>query len=54
MCQSSLINSVSFVFCEFNRLASLNEGKTIILFRSSFQIPQKGTMVSYSSQPMSM
>ena len=40
MCQSSLINSVSFVFCEFNRIASWNEGKTIILVRSSFQIPK--------------
>jgi len=38
MCQSSLINSVSFLFCEFNRVASWNEGKTIILERSSFQI----------------
>jgi hypothetical protein len=26
----SLINAVSFVFCEFNRVASYNEGKTII------------------------
>jgi len=33
-CHSSLINSVSFVFCEFNRVASWNEGKTIILVRS--------------------
>ena len=40
MCWSSLINSVSFVFCKFNRLASWNEGKTIILVRSSFRIPK--------------
>jgi len=40
MCQSSLINPVSFVFCEFNRAANWNEGKTIILVRSSFQIPK--------------
>jgi len=40
MCKCSLINSVSFVFCEFNRIASWNEGKTIIFVWSSFQIPQ--------------
>jgi hypothetical protein len=33
MCQSSLINSVSFLFCEFYRLAKWNEGKTINLIR---------------------
>jgi hypothetical protein len=38
MCQRSLINWVSFVICEFNRIASWNEGKTIILVRASFQI----------------
>ena len=43
MCQSSLINSVSFVFCEFNIVASWNEGKPIILLRSSFQIPNRNT-----------
>ena len=31
---------VSFVFCEFNRVASWNEDKTIILVRSCFQIPK--------------
>ena len=46
MCQRSLINSVSFVFCEFNRVASWNEGKSIILVGSSFQMPI-GTLVSY-------
>ena len=40
MCHSSLINSVSFVFCEFKGVASKNEGKTIILIRSSIQIPK--------------
>jgi len=30
--------SVSLVFREFNRIASRNKGKTIILVRSSFQI----------------
>jgi len=38
MYQTSLINSVSFVFCEFNSIASRNEGKTIICVRSSIQI----------------
>ena len=40
MCQSSLINPVSFMFCEFNRVTSWNEGKSIILMPSSFQIPK--------------
>jgi len=30
---------VSILFCEFNRVTSLNEGKNIILVCSSFQIP---------------
>ena len=38
--QNTLINSVSFLFCEFIRLTSWNDGKTIILVRSSFQIPK--------------
>ena len=38
MCQISLKISLSFLFCEFNRVASRNEGKTIILVRSLFQI----------------
>ena len=33
-------NTVSFVFCEFNRVASWNEGKTIILVQSSIEIPK--------------
>jgi hypothetical protein len=41
MCQSSLLNSVLFVFCEFYRVARWNEGKTIILVRSTFQIPKQ-------------
>jgi len=48
MYQSSLINSVSFVFCVFNRVASGNEGINIILLRSSIQIPKKETQDSYS------
>jgi hypothetical protein len=39
MCQSPLLITVSFVFLEFNRVASRNEGKTIILVWSSFRIP---------------
>jgi len=38
MCQRSLINWVSFVICEFNRIVGWNECKTIILVRASFQI----------------
>ena len=34
MCNNSLINLVSFLFSEFNRVASGNEGETIILVRS--------------------
>ena len=44
MCQSSLINSVSSVFCEFNSVGSWNEGKTTIII-SNFQIE---ILVSYS------
>ena len=40
MHQGTLINLVSFVFCEFNRVARLHEGKTIILVRSPFLIPK--------------
>ena len=40
MWQSSLINSVSFVFSEFSRVASWSEDKSIILVRSIFQIPK--------------
>jgi len=37
---SEFINKlVSFLFCEFKRLPSWNEGKNIILVLSSFQIP---------------
>ena len=37
---SEFINRlVSFVFCEFNRVTSWNEGKNIILVRSSFKFP---------------
>jgi len=44
MCQSSFINSVSFVFCEFNRVGSWNEGKTTIIISNS----QIELLVSYS------
>jgi len=38
---SEVINKiVSFLFCEFNRVASRNEIKTIILVQSTFQIPK--------------
>ena len=40
MCKSLLIISVSFVFCLFNCVVSWNEGKTINLVWSSFQIPK--------------
>ena len=43
MCLRSLIKSVSFVFCEFNRIARWNEGKTIIFVRSSFKFPNRNT-----------
>jgi len=36
---SEFINKQCFIsVCEFNRVASWNEGKTIILERSSFEI----------------
>ena len=47
MSKNSVINTVSFAFCEFKRVARWNEGKTIILVRSSFHIPKK-TMFSNS------
>jgi len=38
---SEFINRhVSFLFREFNRVTILNEGKNIILVRSTFQIPK--------------
>ena len=43
MGQSSLINSVKFVFCEFNREVSWYEGNTYILALSQFQIPNRNT-----------
>jgi len=44
MCQSSLINTVSFAFCECNRVGNWNEGKTTIIIWNS----QLGILVSYS------
>ena len=45
---------VSFRFCEFNRVTSRNEGKNIILVRSSFQIPKKKYWFHIECQRMSM
>jgi len=47
MCQSSLINWVSFVFCEFNRVVGWNEGKTII-YSIIISHSKIETLVSYS------
>jgi len=54
MCQCSLKNSDSFVFCEFNRVASWNVGKSIILVRSSFRIPKYKHWFHIQVQPKSM
>jgi len=32
MCQSTLINTVSFLFCEFIRVTSRNDGEAIIFY----------------------
>ena len=52
MCKRSLMNWISFVYCEFNRVVGWNEGKAIILVRSSFQIPKHWFHIQ--GQPMSM
>ena len=53
--ESELINiSVSFAFCELNRVARWNEGKFIILVRSSFQIPKEKHIFQIKGQPMSI
>jgi len=54
ICQSTLINSVSFLFCEFIRVTTWNGGKTIILVRLSFQIPKYKYWFHIEGQPMSM
>ena len=54
MCQSSLIKTVSFVFCEFYRVSRWNETKTIILVQSSFQIPKYKHWCHIQGQPLSM
>jgi hypothetical protein len=41
--RSSLLNSVSFVFYEFNRVARWNEGKTIVLYEHHFKFPNRNT-----------
>ena len=53
-CQSSLINLLSFLFCEFNRVTSWKEGKNIILERSSSLNPQKKYWFHFQGQRMSM
>ena len=47
MCKSSLIKSVLFAFCEFNRVASWNQSKSIILVDHHFN-SQIETLISYS------
>jgi tricorn protease-like protein len=54
MCQISLIKAVSFLFCEFNRVAGWNEDKTIILVRSSIQIPKLKHWFHIQGQRISM
>ena len=52
---SEFINKiVSFLFCEFNRVTSWNEGKNIILVRSSFQMPKEKYWFHFQGQRMSM
>ena len=48
MCKISLWISVSYVFCEFNRVANCNKSKSIIKIRS-FQISQLEILFSYST-----
>ena len=48
MCQSSLINSFSFLFCEFNRVANWNEGKNYDFSTIDISSSQIETLVSYS------
>ena len=42
--QSSLINTVSFVICEFIRVASWNECKTINQYDHQFKFPNRNTV----------
>ena len=52
---SEFINiSVSFAFCELNRVARWNKGKIIMLLRSSFQIPKYKHWFHIKGQTMSM
>ena len=48
MCQCTLINTVSLLFCECFRVTNWNDGKTFISVRSSFQIHKIEILVSYS------
>ena len=52
MCQSILINTISFLFCEFIRVTSWNDGKTIIFVRSSSQIPKEKYWFHIQGKPM--
>jgi len=42
------------MFCEFKRVANGNEGKTIILVWSSFQIPKWKHWYHIQAQPIEM
>ena len=45
---------LSFLFCEFNCVTSLKEGKNTILERSSSQIPKQKYWFHFQGQLMSM
>ena len=52
---SEYINkTISFLFCEFIRVTSWNDVKTIILVRSSFLNPKYKYWFHIQGQPMSM
>ena len=43
MCQSILINTDSFLFCEFVSVTGWNDGKTIIFVDHHFKFPNRNT-----------
>jgi len=47
MWQIPIYITISYVFCEFNLVASWNKSKTVIIVRPSLQISQLEIMVSY-------
>ena len=50
---SEFINKlVSFLFCVFNRVTILNQGKNIILERSASQIPKQKLWFHFHRQRM--